>query len=176
VELSNVVPWGRSFDEYLAMFGLSADDLNKKILGCGDGPASFNAEATERGYRVISCDPVYQFKAEEIRRRINDVYPEIMIKMERGKDNYIWDILGSVERLGDVRMKAMSKFLADFASGYDQGRYVPASLPHHYRICRSPIPDSVLHFVRIIFFSTAIMWTRRIISRQCGNFAGSRLP
>jgi hypothetical protein len=31
------------------MFGLSEDDLNKKIFGCGDGPASFNAEATEQG-------------------------------------------------------------------------------------------------------------------------------
>lgn len=117
------------------MFGLSEDDLNKRILGCGDGPASFNAEATERGYHITSCDPVYQFKTEEIRRRIDDVYPDIMAKMKQGADNYIWDSLGSVEQLGNVRMKAMSRFLEDFDAGCGQGRYVSASLPN------LPFPD-----------------------------------
>lgn len=129
MELANVVPWGRSFDEYREMFGLSQGDLNNRILGCGDGPASFNAEATDRGCRVTSCDPVYQFQADEIRRRIKDVYPEIMAKMQQGADNYIWESLGSVERLGEVRMKAMSRFLSDFDAGCRQGRYVSASLP-----------------------------------------------
>jgi len=111
------------------MFELSDDDLNKRILGCGDGPASFNAEATERGYQIISCDPVYQFKVEEIRRRIDDVYPEIMTKMQQGAGDYIWHSLGGVEQLGEARMKAMSRFLSDFDAGCRQGRYVSASLP-----------------------------------------------
>lgn len=136
MKLANAVPWGRSFEEYRALFRLSEDDLNKRILGCGDGPASFNAEATERGYKATSCDPVYQFKVEEIRRRIDHVYPEIMAKMEQGACDYIWDSLGSVEQLGNVRMKAMSRFLSDFDSGYGQGRYVSASLP------ALPFPDS----------------------------------
>ncbi len=118
------------------MFGLSKDALNKKILGCGDGPASFNAEATEQGYHITSCDPVYQFKTDEIRRRIDDVYPDIMARMEQGADNYIWDSLATVEQLGNVRMKAMSRFLSDFEAGCGQGRYVSASLPN------LPFPDS----------------------------------
>lgn len=136
MELANVVPWGRSFEEYQAMFGLSEGDLNKRILGCGDGPASFNAEATDRGSQITSCDPVYQFEAEEIRRRIGEVYPEIMAKMQQGADNYIWDSLGSVGQLCEVRMKAMSRFLSDFDAGCRQGRYVSASLPS------LPFPDS----------------------------------
>ena len=111
------------------MFGLSQDDLGKQILGCGDGPASFNAEATELGYDVTSCDPVYQFNGEDIRRRIDAVYPEIMGKMEQGANHYIWDSLGSVENLGHVRMTAMERFLSDFATGYGEGRYVAAALP-----------------------------------------------
>ncbi|MDW7773313.1 MAG: class I SAM-dependent methyltransferase [Desulfobulbaceae bacterium] len=129
MELSNVVPWGRSFAEYQAIFGLSQDDLNKRILGCGDGPASFNAEATNLGGQITSCDPVYQFEAKEIRRRIDEIYPQIMTKMRQGADNYIWDSLGSVEQLGKVRMEAMSEFLADYDAGCRQGRYVSASLP-----------------------------------------------
>lgn len=118
------------------MFGLSADDLNKRILGCGDGPASFNAEATKQGRQVTSCDPVYQFGAKEIARRIDEVYPDIMAKMHQGADRYIWDSLGSVEALGRVRMQAMTAFLADFETGCQQGRYLPASLPS------LPFPDA----------------------------------
>lgn len=111
------------------MFGLSDDDLSKRILGCGDGPASFNAEATERGCQIISCDPVYQFEVAEIRRRIDEVYPEILAKMKQSQDSYIWNSLGSVDQLGDVRMIAMLRFLSDFETGRKQGRYVSASLP-----------------------------------------------
>ncbi len=46
--LDQVVPWGRSFDEYRNMFALADTDLRSKILGCADGPESFNAEATQR--------------------------------------------------------------------------------------------------------------------------------
>jgi hypothetical protein len=61
--LEHVVPWGRSFDEYRRMFALTEEDLRLRILGCGDGPASFNAEATRRGTRMISCDPIYRYDA-----------------------------------------------------------------------------------------------------------------
>jgi hypothetical protein len=64
MKLSEVIPWGRSFDEYRLMFGLSERDLAGRILGCGDGPACFNAEATDKGYTVISCDPIYAFSTE----------------------------------------------------------------------------------------------------------------
>ena len=53
--LDKVVPWGRSFDEYRRMFALTDADLRGRILGCGDGPAAFNAEATRLGMRVTSA-------------------------------------------------------------------------------------------------------------------------
>ena len=72
--LDQVVPWGRSFDEYRRMFDLTVEDLGRTILGCGDGPACFNAEATRRGGRVVSCDPVYGFEKNQIQRRIATTY------------------------------------------------------------------------------------------------------
>ena len=54
VKLDEVIPWGRSFEEYRRMFALTAGDLAGPVLGCGDGPASFNAEATALGHRVFS--------------------------------------------------------------------------------------------------------------------------
>jgi len=54
MELEGIVPWGRSFNEYQVMFALSATDLQKSILGCGDGPACFNAQLTKAGGHIIS--------------------------------------------------------------------------------------------------------------------------
>ena len=69
--LEEVVPWGRSFEEYQAMFALSDKDLSGRILGCADGPASFNAGLTKRGGKIVSADPLYRFSREEIRNRID---------------------------------------------------------------------------------------------------------
>jgi hypothetical protein len=49
MELKEIVPWGRTLAEYQLMFDLSEVDLKSKILGCGDGPASFNTEMTAQG-------------------------------------------------------------------------------------------------------------------------------
>ncbi len=129
MELKSIVPWGRSFSEYQKMFLLSEIDLQKNILGCGDGPASFNAESTAIGSQVVSIDPVYQFNGEQILSRINEVYPQVMEQMLQNKDAYVWDSINSVEELGKVRMKAMNAFLDDYEVGKISGRYIFGSLP-----------------------------------------------
>jgi len=129
MELKNVVPWGRSFEEYVEIFSLTTGDLKKSILGCGDGPASFNAELTRRGGNVVSIDPTYKFTAEELQSRISQVYDEIMPQMQLNKDMYIWESIPSVEALGEIRMKAMNGFISDFEEGKESGRYFYESLP-----------------------------------------------
>jgi hypothetical protein len=127
--LDQVVPWGRSFDEYCRMFALSDTDLASRILGCGDGPASFNAEATRRGAAVVSFDPLYQFDAAQIRQRIDATYEVVLDQARRNAHEFVWDSIGSVEDLGRMRMAAMDAFLGDYAAGAAQGRYVQAELP-----------------------------------------------
>lgn len=129
VELSKVVPWGRSLNEYSEMFSLSEDDLNSKIIGCGDGPACFNAQVSKNGGNVISVDPIYQFSKTEILSRIDEVYPQIMEQMSKNKDDYVWKKIRSVEELGKVRLHSMKLFLADYEEGKKTGRYINASLP-----------------------------------------------
>src|SRR4051794_13358657 len=106
--LNNIYPWGRSFDEYRRMFRLTEDDLQRSILGCADGPASFNAELTRRGGRVVSCDPLYRFDATSIRGRIDTSYPEMVGRAVRGRERFVWDVIRSPEELGRVRMAAMN--------------------------------------------------------------------
>jgi hypothetical protein len=124
--LANVVPWGRSFDEYCRMFNLSAEDLGLRILGCGDGPASFNAEATRQGARVVSCDPIYRWDAERIRERIEATFDQVLGQAQENADEFVWDSIRSVEELGRIRMAAMEAFLRDFDGGKAQGRYLEA--------------------------------------------------
>src|SRR5215467_3173361 len=133
--LDRVVPWGRSFEEYRRMFGLTETDLASRILGCADGPACFNAEATRRGLAVVSCDPIYRFDVDEIRGRIAATYDEVMLQARQNADDYIWDVIRSVDELGVVRMAAMGAFLDDYPSGKAEGRYVDAELPN------LPFPD-----------------------------------
>lgn len=129
MQLNDVVPWGRSFDEYRRMFALSGQDLDKRILGAADGPACFNAELARRGGRVVSVDPLYRFSARQIRTRIDAVYPEIMAQMHQHRDRYLWTTIDSPQALGGVRTTAMEAFLADYEAGRTEGRYVNAALP-----------------------------------------------
>ena len=112
--LNQVVPWGRSFDEYRRMFDLTEDDLNRFIIGCGDGPASFNAEASRRGKRVISCDPLYRFEKTQIQERVAATFEQIIEQTRRNTHEFVWeDEIRTVEELGRVRTSAMQAFLDD---------------------------------------------------------------
>ncbi|MEC4986277.1 MAG: SAM-dependent methyltransferase, partial [Oscillatoria sp. PMC 1076.18] len=130
LQLEKVVPWGRSFSEYVKMFHLTSDDFQGKIVDCAAGPASFNIEASQRGYKVISCDPIYQFSTEEISQRIEATYPQIVNQLAANKENYVWKNFASPDELGKVRMATMKKFLVDFSRGFQQKRYVTNSLPN----------------------------------------------
>jgi hypothetical protein len=111
------------------MFALSDADLSASILGCADGPASFNAEATARGHSVISCDPIYRFSTGQIRERIRDTTEVILDQARRNRHEFVWTSIQSVEQLRDVRTSSMATFLDDFEAGKRQGRYLVAELP-----------------------------------------------
>ncbi|MBD2666210.1 hypothetical protein B6N60_04892 [Richelia sinica FACHB-800] len=129
MKLNEVVPWGRTLQEYKLMFNLSDTDLNKKILGCGDGPASFNAEMTEMGYSVVSIDPIYEFSEDQIKQRVQETYQPIISQVKQNADRYVWNNFHDAQQLGDARLAAMEKFLLDYETGRKAGRYLSQSLP-----------------------------------------------
>jgi hypothetical protein len=128
--LDRIVPWGRSFDEYRKMFALTDEELNSRIIGCADGPASFNAEATARELAVISCDPIYRFTVDQIRRRIRETAEVVLDQTRRNQHEFVWTSIRSIEALRQIRMSSMERFLTDFEAGKQQGRYIDAELPH----------------------------------------------
>jgi hypothetical protein len=165
--LDQVVPWGRSFDEYRHMFALSDADLRLRIMGCGDGPASFNAEATRLGFQVISCDPIYQWDTAALRGRIAATYDQVIAQTRQNADEFVWESIRSVEELGRIRMAAMQDFLDDFAPGKAEGRYLDASLP------MLPFPDRAFdlalcsHFLFLYTSQLSVEFHRAAIAELC---------
>jgi hypothetical protein len=130
MKLNQVVPWGRTLEEYQLMFNLSKANLETQILGCGDGPASFNAEMTALGHSVISVDPIYQFSAEQVRQRIKDTYEPIISQVKQNSHRYIWKNFQDADELGQARLAAMERFLLDYETGKSEDRYRYQSLPN----------------------------------------------
>ena len=129
MRLETVVPWGRTLSEYRRMFDLSDDDLRRAILGCGDGPASFNAEMTALGHSVISVDPLYAFSAADIRARIDATYDSVVEQTRTAAQRFVWRDFADADDLGRARLVAMQRFLLDFDAGLAAGRYRAESLP-----------------------------------------------
>lgn len=129
MELKNIVPWGRSLEEYRQMFLLSENDLKSKILGCGDGPSSFNYEATSLGGDIISIDPIYKYSEKDIKQRIIETSKEVIEQLRINKDKYVWKNIKSVEALYDIRTNSMDNFLRDYERGKSEGRYIYNTLP-----------------------------------------------
>ena len=129
IKLENVVPFGRSLDEYEKMFNLTKSDLQLNILGVAEGPASFNAELTAKGGRVTSIDPIYVFKAAEIQKKFDAVLDEIIAQIKASPDDWVWTYHSSPEELRASRIHTMKLFIRDFEAQRESGRYVVGELP-----------------------------------------------
>jgi hypothetical protein len=130
MKLDKVVPFGRSLDEYKKMFNLSTEDLQQRILGVGDGPASFNAEGTVKGYKITSIDPIYQFAGAEIKQRFDAVVENIIEQIIATPNNWVWSYHKNPQELKASRIKALELFLQDYQRGKLEGRYLAQELPN----------------------------------------------
>jgi hypothetical protein len=111
------------------MFGLNESDLSKSILGCGDGPASFNSVMYKKGKKVISVDIIYQFSIIEIKQRIKATFDIVMNQTRNNQEKFVWSNIKNIYELGLIRLSAMQEFLNDYEKGKIENRYVCVDLP-----------------------------------------------
>jgi hypothetical protein len=118
-------------DEYRRLFALSETDLTGRLLGCGDGPASFNAELAALGktQRLVSVDPLYAFTGPEIASWVEQTYETIISNVRRNPERYVWTYFRDPDALGAARLNAMKIFLNDYEAGRSEGRYLVGELP-----------------------------------------------
>ena len=129
MKLENVVPWGRNLEEYQNMFLLSEKDLQSKILGCGDGPSSFNFEVTKLNGNMTSIDPIYQFTKDEIQQRIDGTSSVVSEQLKQNQNDFVWKSIKSVDELINIRLTAMNNFIKDYENGKKEKRYIHNELP-----------------------------------------------
>lgn len=130
VTFDQIVPWGRTRREYEAMFALKPEDISNGVLDCGGGPASFAAELAADGIRAIAVDPLYAFSAEEIQKRFDSVVEPMMAQVRATPSDWTWSYHRNPEELCATRRAALQRFLADYASGLQAGRYLSGELPN----------------------------------------------
>lgn len=127
--LDGVVPWGRSAEEYAALFALASLPASARVLDCGGGPSSFTIEMTERGFHAVSADPLYGLEKQAIEERMQRARHSILDGITKAHDRFVWKFLKSPEAAVAHRMATMHRFLADYDAGRAAGRYVHAALP-----------------------------------------------
>jgi hypothetical protein len=130
VKLERIAFLGRTFREYLDMFGLEEDEVaGLRVLDCPAGPSSFAAEAHARGLRVTACDVSYNMGAEKLEDiGLNDL-EQVFEAFDKSDVEYVWDYYGSRDELIGLRKRALTLFAGDFEQGKGEGRYVEGALP-----------------------------------------------
>ncbi|PKV82514.1 methyltransferase domain-containing protein [Nocardia fluminea] len=130
----------RSLAEYQAMFALTDDDLDRRILDCPGGAAGFTAEVSRRGGDVTACDVAYFGDGLE------QVAATAVAEADRGNryvrehaDAYSWTFFADPDAHHRARRESAEHFAAHARAAPD--RYVAARLP------TLPFPDHTFDLV-----------------------------
>lgn len=118
---------GRTFEEYLALFGLDRTDLDGPILDCPGGPSSFTAVASALGADVQAVDPMYRHSLDALERECQESIERNVDQLQEKRDLFVWDYYGDVATRGRYLRAAAERFLTDYARHPD--RYLTAGLP-----------------------------------------------
>jgi SAM-dependent methyltransferase len=114
-----VIISSRSYDEYVAMFDLDADDMSGTVLDCSAGAASFVTVARSHGTKAYAVDPAYAMSREELARAVHDDLQRGSTIAEQHPDRFVWDWFGSREDRDRMRRTAGARFLAALATSPD---------------------------------------------------------
>ncbi len=142
LNIDRIVFIGRTYFEYLRMFGLDESDLRKgAILDCAAGPSSFTAEAHEKGLCARACDPLYGLARETLFAKGQADIAHTFEKLDAVTHLYVWKYYQNAEEIIAFRHQALGRFIEDFPRGSREDRYLAAELPH------LPFPDGTFGLV-----------------------------
>ena len=128
--LGEVLVSARSYEEYAAMFGLTAADLAGRVLDCPGGAAGFTATALARGHDVTAVDPAYAggpaALAALAERAADEARRGHAYLLDHAQD-YVWTFFADPGDHLERRLAAVEVFAAGVAARPD--RYVAGALP-----------------------------------------------
>lgn len=118
----------RAYDEYVAFFDLSAEELTgKRVLDCSAGASSFVARLSRLGVEAIAVDPAYHLPGDRLAEVAATSLRDGNAIAAGHPGSFTWRWYGSVEAREKMRSRALAEFVLDLAEHRE--RYVAASLP-----------------------------------------------
>jgi SAM-dependent methyltransferase len=117
----------RAYDEYVAMFALTADDLAGTVLDCSAGAASFVTVARANGTTAYAVDPAYALSRDDLARAVRDDLARGSAIAEQHPDRFVWDWFGSADARDLMRKRAAAQFVTALATS--AGWLVAGELP-----------------------------------------------
>lgn len=142
LDIDRIAFLGRTYAEYLDMFGLDEQRLmNGPVLDCPAGASSFSAEAREKGVDVTACDILYGLPPETLAAKGRSDIEHVFERFDEASHLYVWNYYRNKDDVAALRTKALELFCGDFVSGKARGRYIRAELP------RLPFPDGAFSLV-----------------------------
>ncbi|KAB8127396.1 class I SAM-dependent methyltransferase [Gracilibacillus oryzae] len=128
LDLERIIFLGRTYEEYMAMFSFTEEELNgKKILDCPAGACSFTAVANKSGMDVTACDIAYFHSEEDLKNKGLQDIDHAMEHMEKAKSNYKWEYFRTIDDLRHHRLQALHDVSSDMKEFSE--RYMPVTLP-----------------------------------------------
>ncbi len=128
--LDRIVFYGRTYPEYLAIFGFDEENLaDKIILDCCAGASSFTETAHKKGMNVTALDPLYGLDPLTISSVGETDVEHVMEKLADSKDQFNWEYYGSMEERKRLARSALLEFSEGYPEGALKGRYVNGELP-----------------------------------------------
>jgi SAM-dependent methyltransferase len=117
----------RSFDEYVAMFALTPQDLRCSMLDCPGGAASFAAEARRQGSSVVAVDPVYAEPATWLAEYALNEAVRGNRHTGASVESFVWTFFADITDHLNRRTAAARVFGRDLA--VNRSSYIAAGLP-----------------------------------------------
>jgi SAM-dependent methyltransferase len=106
----------RAYEEYAAMFALTADDLSGTVLDCSAGAASFVTVARANGTTAYAVDPAYALSRDELARSVREDLERGSRIAEEHSDRFDWAWFGGRDGRERMRRSAGARFLTTLAT------------------------------------------------------------
>ena len=129
LDIDRIAFFGRTYAEYIDLFGLEEEALSiGRVLDCPGGASSFALEAINKGHDVTACDILYNHGATDLFEKGKKDIAHVFERFDEAAYLYEWNYYHNKEEVMSLRKKALELFVEDFSCA-PEGRYISAGLP-----------------------------------------------
>lgn len=125
VSMHEVALWGEYIEDYQQMFALDDTDFDLKLLEYGSGATAVNAQLHVRHQSMVSCDALFSLNPDDLTQHVNRHFNQGIQQFKAACSHYDFSAYGSIDGLIEKRQKGVLQFLADYAKGQLEKRYLP---------------------------------------------------